>query len=63
MKKEEKKNKENSDNRYSAFSDYSENLTIDDKDRKIPSFKADFGSEEHNIDVRPADYVIKRVYS
>ena len=62
-KKVEKKNNENSDKRYSAFSDYSENITIDDQDRKIPSFKANFGSEEHNIDVRPADYVIKRIYN
>ena len=57
----EEKNSEKTEKRYSVFSDYSENLTIDDQDRKIPPFKANFNNLEHDIDVRPVEYVIKEI--
>ena len=54
--------KENNDKRYSKFSDYSENITADDPERKVPPFKADFNTKEHDIDVKPVKIVARNIY-
>ena len=59
----EEKNNESSGKRYSEFTNYNENMTIENQDRKIPSFKTNFNGQEYNIDARQVDYVIKKIYN